>query len=67
VGDDACGEPTGASATLALGALAATETLRVLVSPPACGRVTTLSLDGAVARATDVAATPGCAICGGSA
>ena len=54
----------GAPARLALGALAANEVLRVLLSPPVHGRLTTLGLEGS-ATARDLA-TAGCSCCAGS-
>jgi len=53
-----------APARLALGALAANEVLRVLLSPPVHGRLTTLGLEGS-ATARDLA-TAGCSCCAGS-
>jgi len=48
---------------LALGALAANEALRVLVSPPVLGRLTTVRFEGS-ATARDLA-TAGCSCCAG--
>ena len=53
-----------APARLVLGALAANEVLRVLLSPPVHGRLTTLGLEGS-ATARDLA-TAGCSCCAGS-
>jgi len=53
-----------APARLVLGALAASEVLRVLLSPPVRGRLTTLGLEGS-ATARDLA-TAGCSCCAGS-
>jgi hypothetical protein len=53
-----------APARLALGALAANEVLRVLLSPPVHGRLTTLGLEGS-ATARDLA-TAGCSCCAGA-
>jgi len=50
-------------ARLALGALAANEALRVLVSPPVRGRLTTVRFEGS-ATARDLA-TAGCSCCAG--
>jgi len=51
-----------APARLALGALAANEALRVLLSPPAHGRLTRLSFKDGVGTARDLA-TAGCSYC----
>ena len=51
-------------ARLALGALAANEVLRVLLSPPPLGRLTTVRSEGG-ATARDLA-TAGCSCCAGS-
>ena len=53
-----------APARLVLGALAANEVLRVLLSPPVHGRLTTLGREGS-ATARDLA-TAGCSCCAGS-
>ncbi len=53
-----------APARLVLGALAANEVLRVLLSPPVHGRLTTLGLEGN-ATARDLA-TAGCSCCAGA-
>ena len=53
-----------APARLVLGALAASEVLRVLLSPPVRGRLTTLGLEGS-ATARDLA-TAGCSCCAGA-
>jgi len=53
-----------APARLALGALAASEALRVLLSPPVLGRLTTIGLGGSAA-ARDLV-TVGCSCCAGS-
>ncbi len=53
-----------APARLALGALVANEVLRVLLSPPVRGRLTTIGLEGS-ATARDLA-TAGCSCCAGS-
>ena len=52
---------------LALGALAASEALRVLLSPPARGRLTALSLEDGTGKVTDLTSTGGCTVCGGRA
>ncbi len=49
---------------LALGALAASETLRILLSPPALGRLTSIGCAG-TATARDLA-TAGCSCCAGA-
>jgi len=48
---------------IALGALVASETLRVLLAPPACGRLTRLALEPGAATARDLRG-PGCSCCG---
>jgi len=53
-----------APARLVLGALAANEVLRILLSPPVHGRLTTIGFDGS-ATARDLA-TAGCSCCAGS-
>ena len=64
-GDRAAGGAAHATpARLALGALTASEVLRVLLSPPVHGRLTTLGLEGS-ATARDLAAA-GCSCCAGS-
>jgi molybdopterin/thiamine biosynthesis adenylyltransferase len=50
--------------SLALGALAALETLRAIWTPPGAGRLHALGLDGARSGAVALAATSGCARCG---
>ena len=61
-GDRAAGGAAHAApARLALGALTASEVLRVLLSPPVHGRLTTLGLEGN-ATARDLA-TAGCSCC----
>jgi adenylyltransferase/sulfurtransferase len=57
---------TGPTA-LALGALAATEALRALLLRPAVGRLHGLDLGDGTSHATPLAATAGCARCGGAA
>ena len=56
-----------AIARLALGALVASEALRVLLAPPATGRMTTLDLASGETGVTDPGPTDGCAACGGHA
>jgi hypothetical protein len=63
----AADEPTGAPGTLALGALAASEVLRVLLSPPVRGRITTLALEGCTPEVKELGPTRGCELCGGRA
>jgi len=64
-GDRAAGGAAHAApARLALGALTASEVLRVLLSPPVHGRLTTLGLEGN-ATARDLA-TAGCSCCAGA-
>ncbi len=64
-GDRAVGDAAHAApARLVLGALAANEVLRVLLSPPVHGRLTTIGLEGS-ATARDLA-TAGCSCCAGS-
>ena len=64
-GDRAAGGAAHAApARLTLGALTASEVLRVLLSPPVHGRLTTLGLEGN-ATARDLA-TAGCSCCAGS-
>jgi hypothetical protein len=53
-----------APAALALGALAATEALRLLLWPPVSGRLTRLDLASGVAEARELASNGGCAVCG---
>ncbi|HYY05391.1 MAG TPA: ThiF family adenylyltransferase [Candidatus Limnocylindria bacterium] len=63
-GDRAAGGPAQvAPARLALGALAANEALRLLLSPPPHGRLTTIGFDGG-ATARELA-TAGCSCCAG--
>jgi molybdopterin/thiamine biosynthesis adenylyltransferase len=59
--------PLAAPAALALGALAASEALRLLLLPGAAGRVTTLALDGGACHAAEPVPAGGCAVCGGRA
>ena len=54
-----------AAEAAALGALVASETLRLLLVPPARGRTTILALDGGTLAACELPATRGCAACGG--
>ena len=63
-GDRAAGGAVHAAPRLALGALTASEVLRVLLSPPVHGRLTTLGLEGN-ATARDLA-TAGCSCCAGA-
>ena len=64
-GDRAAGGAAHAApARLVLGALTASEVLRVLLSPPVHGRLTTLGLEGS-ATARDLA-TAGCSCCAGA-
>jgi len=64
-GDRAAGGAAHAApARLVLGALTASEVLRVLLSPPVHGRLTTLGLEGN-ATARDLA-TAGCSCCAGA-
>ena len=58
------GAAHAAPARLVLGALTASEVLRVLLSPPVHGRLTTLGLEGN-ATARDLA-TAGCSCCAGA-
>ena len=61
---DAPGDPAPSAALpIALGALTASETLRVLLAPPAVGRLTSLDLEHGAAAARDLA-SGGCACCG---
>jgi hypothetical protein len=55
--------PLREAAALALGALAASEVLRVLLHPGSGGRVTTLALDLGTCDAARPAPTGGCAVC----
>ena len=58
------GDPAPAAAlTVALGALAASEALRVLLAAPASGRLTSLDLEHGAAAARDLA-SGGCSCCG---
>jgi len=57
--------PLAAPALLGLGALAANEALRVLLLPPARGRLVSLGLESAIVSAVGVGSTAGCAFCGG--
>ncbi len=59
--------PLREPAALALGALAASEVLRVLLRPGSGGRVTTLALDAGTCDAVRPAPTGGCAVCGADA
>ena len=61
---EAVGEPApSAPLTVALGALAASEALRVLLAAPATGRLTSLDLEHGAAAARDLA-SGGCSCCG---
>ena len=62
VGPDA--GPLAAPAELALGALAATEVLRVLLRSAGPGRVTTLAVDSGASSMVEPAPTAGCRLCG---
>ena len=58
------GDPTPAAALpVALGALAASEALRVLLAPPPAGRLTSLDLEHGAAAARDLT-SGGCSCCG---
>jgi hypothetical protein len=61
--------PDGLAApgALALGALAATEALRLLLRPPSSGRLTRLDLVSGAGEAHELASNRGCAVCGGTA
>jgi hypothetical protein len=63
-GDPAGDDQPEAPARLAFGALVATETLRVLVAPPALSRLTVLDLREGTALVREIAPS-GCARCGG--
>jgi hypothetical protein len=56
--------PLGAAAELALGALAAAEALRVLLTVPAAGRLQTFDLERGVFGGTSLAPSAGCVRCG---
>jgi molybdopterin/thiamine biosynthesis adenylyltransferase len=56
--------PLAGPAALALGALAATEVLRLLLLADARGRVTTVALDTGACDAIEPACTAGCPLCG---
>jgi hypothetical protein len=62
-------EPTslGLAAGVALGALAASETLRALLEPVTTGRLHVIDLSDGVFRATPLASARGCAACEGTA
>jgi hypothetical protein len=57
------GDAAPAALPVALGALAASETLRILLAPPAAGRLTSLDLEHGAAAARDLASR-GCSCCG---
>ena len=57
------GDAVPAALPVALGALAASETLRVLLAPPTAGRLTSLDLEHGAAAARDLA-SGGCSCCG---
>jgi adenylyltransferase/sulfurtransferase len=59
--------PLGGPVALALGALAASEVLRLLLLPGAPGRITTLAVDTGACRAVEPTPVGGCPLCGGSA
>jgi len=56
-----------APAALALGALVASEVIRVLIEAPRRGRRTTIALDTGTFRTTTLDPTGGCAVCGAGA
>jgi adenylyltransferase/sulfurtransferase len=56
--------PLAAPAALAAGALAASEALRVLLFPPAQGRVHTLACAEGIFAAEPLPSTSGCPVCG---
>jgi len=60
------GGPLGAPAALALGALAASEALRVLLGPAPHGRRTAFDLDAGTCEASELVPSGGCTLCGGS-
>jgi hypothetical protein len=57
-------EDLEAPAAMALGALAASEVLRVLLLSPSAGRTTLVSMRTGQTVATELPATHGCALCG---